>query len=154
MRVTGETRHLSRDRTCGGPQSLQLADYRSFAPAGSQPHRRTSPSSGLADLAGRTSCRDRGLNAGRACYGLFKVGTSRVVLDLAAPAEVVQVYTWRPRDGRPLRLLIEPSSPADGRRSSGQPQPRPAPSPRSVESRIGLATLLGAEHRRRKAATG
>lgn len=40
-------------------------------------------------------------------YGLFKVGTSRVVLDLAAPAKVVQVKYLEAADGLPLRLLID-----------------------------------------------
>ena len=40
-------------------------------------------------------------------YGLFKVGTSRVVLDLAGPAQVVQVKYLDAADGLPLRLLID-----------------------------------------------
>ncbi len=40
-------------------------------------------------------------------YGLFKAGTSRVVLDLAAPAKVVQVKYLEPSDGLPLRLLVD-----------------------------------------------
>jgi N-acetylmuramoyl-L-alanine amidase len=40
-------------------------------------------------------------------YGLFKAGTSRVVLDLAAPAKVVQVKYLDAGDGLPLRLLID-----------------------------------------------
>ncbi len=40
-------------------------------------------------------------------YGLFKVGTSRIVLDLAAPASVVQVSLLEKTADAPERLLID-----------------------------------------------
>lgn len=40
-------------------------------------------------------------------YGLFKVGTSRIVLDLVEPAQVVQAQLVPPADGEPLRLLVD-----------------------------------------------
>ncbi|MBK8161149.1 MAG: N-acetylmuramoyl-L-alanine amidase [Rhodospirillaceae bacterium] len=40
-------------------------------------------------------------------YGLFKVGTSRIVLDLAAPAQVAQVTLVEKTDSLPRRLLID-----------------------------------------------
>lgn len=40
-------------------------------------------------------------------YGLFKVGTSRIVLDLAAPARVAQVTLVGKTDSLPRRLLID-----------------------------------------------
>jgi N-acetylmuramoyl-L-alanine amidase len=40
-------------------------------------------------------------------YGLFQTGTSRIVLDLAAPAEVAQVRFVEPAEDEPLRLLID-----------------------------------------------
>lgn len=47
-------------------------------------------------------------------YGLFKVGTSRVVLDLAGPARVAQVTPLAAAGGQPQRLLIDLVSAADG----------------------------------------
>jgi N-acetylmuramoyl-L-alanine amidase len=40
-------------------------------------------------------------------YGLFKVGTSRIVLDLAAPARVAQVTMVEKTESLPRRLLID-----------------------------------------------
>ena len=40
-------------------------------------------------------------------YGLFQAGTSRVVLDLAQPAEVANIQFLEPAKGEPLRLLID-----------------------------------------------
>jgi N-acetylmuramoyl-L-alanine amidase len=48
----------------------------------------------------------RGL-VGAMRYGLFQTGTSRIVLDLAAPAEVAQVRFVEPAEDEPLRLLID-----------------------------------------------
>ena len=81
------------------------ADYRVFA--------LPDPSRIVVDLsevswqipAGR-KLQGRGLVAAMR-YGLFKAGTSRVVLDLAAPAKVVQVKYLEAADGLPLRLLID-----------------------------------------------
>jgi N-acetylmuramoyl-L-alanine amidase len=40
-------------------------------------------------------------------YGLFKVGTSRIVLDLSAPARVANVMQLAAADGHPPRLMID-----------------------------------------------
>ncbi|WP_022728498.1 N-acetylmuramoyl-L-alanine amidase [Fodinicurvata sediminis] len=40
-------------------------------------------------------------------YGLFTPGTSRVVLDLSRPAEVAEILTLPPRDGRQHRLVVD-----------------------------------------------
>ncbi|MGM0559835.1 MAG: N-acetylmuramoyl-L-alanine amidase [Pseudomonadota bacterium] len=40
-------------------------------------------------------------------YGLFTPGTSRVVLDLSRPAEVSEILTLPPRDGRHHRLVVD-----------------------------------------------
>jgi N-acetylmuramoyl-L-alanine amidase len=47
-------------------------------------------------------------------YGLFKVGTSRIVLDLAAPAQVANVMQLAASDGHPPRLMIDLVAAADG----------------------------------------
>ena len=61
--------------------------------------------------AGR-SLQGRGLVAAMR-YGLFKVGTSRVVLDLSGPAQVSQVTLLPAADGQPLRLLVDLIATAD-----------------------------------------
>jgi len=61
--------------------------------------------------AGR-SLQGRGLVAAMR-YGLFKVGTSRVVLDLAGPAQVSQVTLLPAADGQPQRLLVDLIATAD-----------------------------------------
>lgn len=48
----------------------------------------------------------QGLVAGMR-YGLFKAGTSRVVLDLMQPSEVARAEYVPPANGDPLRLLID-----------------------------------------------
>ena len=53
-----------------------------------------------------TKLRGQGLVAGMR-YGLFKAGTSRVVLDLMEPSEVARAEFLSPSDGQPLRLLID-----------------------------------------------
>lgn len=40
-------------------------------------------------------------------YGLFTPGTSRVVLDLSEPAEIAEILTLPPRDGRQHRLVVD-----------------------------------------------
>ena len=40
-------------------------------------------------------------------YGLFSDGASRVVLDLAAPAEIAKSFRLEPRDGKGHRLVID-----------------------------------------------
>ncbi len=40
-------------------------------------------------------------------YGLFKAGTSRVVLDLMEPSEVTRAELLPPSNGEPLRLLVD-----------------------------------------------
>lgn len=47
-------------------------------------------------------------------YGLFKVGTSRIVLDLSAPARVAHVALLAPAVGQPRQLLIDLRTTADG----------------------------------------
>lgn len=47
-------------------------------------------------------------------YGLFKVGTSRVVLDLSGPAQVANVVNVPASGGQPPRLLIDLVSAQDG----------------------------------------
>lgn len=90
--------------------------------------------------AGR-SLQGRGLVAAMR-YGLFKVGTSRVVLDLAGPAQVSQVTLLPAADGQPQRLLVDLIATADpafrgqiGRTlfaSGGVSAPAPAPAPAIV----------------------
>lgn len=40
-------------------------------------------------------------------YGLFSNGTSRVVLDVAAPAKIAKSFRLEPRDGKGYRLVID-----------------------------------------------
>lgn len=47
-------------------------------------------------------------------YGLFKAGTSRVVLDLIEPSEVVRAEFLPPGKGEPLRLLVDLRPVPDG----------------------------------------
>jgi len=64
-------------------------------------------------IAGGTKLQGRGLVAAMR-YGLFKTGTSRVVLDLIEPSEVAQA-TLLPADGNePPRLLVDLRPVADG----------------------------------------
>ena len=53
-----------------------------------------------------TKLQGQGLVAGMR-YGLFKAGTSRVVLDLMEPSEVARAEFVPPAKGEPLRLLID-----------------------------------------------
>jgi len=53
-----------------------------------------------------TKLQGQGLVAGMR-YGLFKAGTSRVVLDLMEPSEVARAEFVPPANGQPLRLLID-----------------------------------------------
>jgi len=53
-----------------------------------------------------TKLQGRGLVAGMR-YGLFKAGTSRVVLDLMQPSQVARAEFVPPTNGEPLRLLID-----------------------------------------------
>jgi N-acetylmuramoyl-L-alanine amidase len=53
-----------------------------------------------------TKLRGQGLVAGMR-YGLFKAGTSRVVVDLMEPSEVVRAEYVPPANGEPLRLLVD-----------------------------------------------
>jgi N-acetylmuramoyl-L-alanine amidase len=53
-----------------------------------------------------TKLQGQGLVAGMR-YGLFKAGTSRVVLDLMEPSEVARAEFVPPDKGEPLRLLID-----------------------------------------------
>ncbi|WP_119301966.1 N-acetylmuramoyl-L-alanine amidase [Dongia deserti] len=53
-----------------------------------------------------TKLRGQGLVAGMR-YGLFKAGTSRVVLDLMEPSEVARAELLPPENGEPLRLLVD-----------------------------------------------
>jgi N-acetylmuramoyl-L-alanine amidase len=53
-----------------------------------------------------TKLSGQGLVAGMR-YGLFKAGTSRVVLDLMEPSEVARAEFLPPASGEPLRLLID-----------------------------------------------
>jgi N-acetylmuramoyl-L-alanine amidase len=53
-----------------------------------------------------TKLRGQGLVAGMR-YGLFKAGTSRVVLDLMEPSEVARAEFVEAGNGEPLRLLID-----------------------------------------------
>jgi len=53
-----------------------------------------------------TKLQGQGLVAGMR-YGLFKAGTSRVVLDLMEPSEVARAEFVAPDQGEPLRLLID-----------------------------------------------
>lgn len=53
-----------------------------------------------------TKLQGQGLVAGMR-YGLFKAGTSRVVLDLMEPSEVARAEFVPPTNGEPLRLLVD-----------------------------------------------
>ncbi|HET9353496.1 MAG TPA: N-acetylmuramoyl-L-alanine amidase [Sphingomicrobium sp.] len=53
-----------------------------------------------------TKLSGQGLVAGMR-YGLFKAGTSRVVLDLMEPSEVARAEFVAPANGEPLRLLVD-----------------------------------------------
>ena len=53
-----------------------------------------------------TKLQGQGLVAGMR-YGLFKAGTSRVVLDLMQPSEVARVEYVPAANGDPLRLLVD-----------------------------------------------
>ena len=53
-----------------------------------------------------TKLRGQGLVAGMR-YGLFKAGTSRVVLDLMEPSEVARAEFLPAANGEPLRLLVD-----------------------------------------------
>src|SRR5262245_26691561 len=53
-----------------------------------------------------TKLQGQGLVAGMR-YGLFKAGTSRVVLDLMEPSEVARAEFVPAADGEPLRLLVD-----------------------------------------------
>jgi N-acetylmuramoyl-L-alanine amidase len=53
-----------------------------------------------------TKLSGQGLVAGMR-YGLFKAGTSRVVLDLMEPSEVARAEFLPPGNGEPLRLLVD-----------------------------------------------
>ncbi|MGH6893708.1 MAG: N-acetylmuramoyl-L-alanine amidase [Dongiaceae bacterium] len=53
-----------------------------------------------------TKLQGRGLVAAMR-YGLFKTGTSRVVLDLIAPSQVVRAEFLPASQGEPLRLLVD-----------------------------------------------
>jgi N-acetylmuramoyl-L-alanine amidase len=53
-----------------------------------------------------TKLRGQGLVAGMR-YGLFKAGTSRVVLDLMEPSEVARAELLPAENGEPLRLLVD-----------------------------------------------
>ncbi len=53
-----------------------------------------------------TKLQGQGLVAGMR-YGLFKAGTSRVVLDLMEPSEVARAEFLPPSNGEPLRLLVD-----------------------------------------------
>ena len=53
-----------------------------------------------------TKLQGQGLVAGMR-YGLFKAGTSRVVLDLMEPSEVARAEFVPPSNGEPLRLLVD-----------------------------------------------
>ncbi|HET6621220.1 MAG TPA: N-acetylmuramoyl-L-alanine amidase [Dongiaceae bacterium] len=53
-----------------------------------------------------TKLQGQGLVAGMR-YGLFKAGTSRVVLDLMKPSEVARAEFVPPQNGDPLRLLVD-----------------------------------------------
>lgn len=53
-----------------------------------------------------TKLQGQGLVAGMR-YGLYKAGTSRVVLDLMEPSEVARAEFVPPDNGEPLRLLID-----------------------------------------------
>jgi len=47
-------------------------------------------------------------------YGLFREGTSRVVLDLAGPAAVTRSFVLAPSEGKPYRIVLDlvPTTPA------------------------------------------
>ncbi len=61
-------------------------------------------------------------------YGLFKPGTSRVVLDVAGPVVVKKAFLLEPRGTRRYRLVVDLAA-AD---SSEPPPPSPAPSAAAI----------------------
>ena len=66
------------------------------------------------DLANEVGQRSAGV-VQRLRYGLFRPGTSRLVLDLLEPARVGRQFVLRPEDGKPWRLVIDltPASRSD-----------------------------------------
>ena len=57
-------------------------------------------------VRGGAKLQGQGLVAGMR-YGLFKAGTSRVVLDLMEPSEVARAELIPPGNGEPMRLLVD-----------------------------------------------
>jgi N-acetylmuramoyl-L-alanine amidase len=83
----------------------QRSDFRVFALA--DPHRVVIDMNEVAwKVPNGTKLQGQGLVAGMR-YGLFKAGTSRVVLDLMEPSEVARAEFVPPSNGEPLRLLID-----------------------------------------------
>ncbi len=64
-------------------------------------------------IAGGTKLQGRGLVAAMR-YGLFKAGTSRVVLDLIEPSEVAKAALLPAEGGEPPRLLVDLRPVSDG----------------------------------------
>lgn len=72
-------------------------------------------------------------------YGLFRPGTSRVVLDLKRPAKVQRQFLLRPENGLPWRLVVDltDTDPQDFL-AAMRPQPLPpGPQPRVPPLRTG-----------------
>lgn len=59
-------------------------------------------------------------------YGLFRPGTSRVVLDLKRPAKVQRQFLLRPENGRPWRLVVDLTD-TDRRDFLAAMRPQPLP---------------------------
>ena len=57
-------------------------------------------------VSGGSKLQGHGMVAGMR-YGLFKAGTSRIVLDLVEPVEVARAEFLPPGNGEPLRLLVD-----------------------------------------------
>ena len=93
-------------------------------------------------------------------YGLFKPGTSRVVLDMNGPAAVDKAFLLVPLGAHPYRLVVDlvPTSRAAFLRRAGQPNARAAsltpvparPRPGFVTPKTAASTLPLRKPRRRE----
>jgi N-acetylmuramoyl-L-alanine amidase len=93
---------------------LNLTDpaaYRVFTLA--DPHRIVIDLEEVDWRVGGNKLQGRGLVAAMR-YGLFKAGTSRIVLDLIEPAEITHVSTLPAENGEPPRLLVDLRPVPDG----------------------------------------
>lgn len=94
-------------------------------------------------IAGGTKLQGRGLVAAMR-YGLFKAGTSRIVLDLIEPSEVAKTASLPAEAGEPPRLLVDLRPISDGQfraqlKTAIFASNTPAPSPAASATATTLA---------------